>query len=76
MKRSMPYFAEVKQRTRVVSLFIASALTSPLSPCRARDDQKKLCSFLREAAQLDMSLHVGVTSHALPDRNQRQAVGA
>ncbi len=58
-------FAEVKRNKSRFALYRIS-LDVAVAALQGAGRPEEALQFLREAAQLDMSLHVGVTSHALP----------
>ncbi len=58
-------FAEVKRNKSRFALYRIS-LDVAVTALHGTGRPEEALQFLREAAQLDLSLHVGVTSHALP----------
>jgi putative two-component system response regulator len=58
-------FVEVKRNKRRFSLYRIS-LDIAVAALQGAGRPHEALQFLREAAQLDMSLHIGITSHKLP----------
>ena len=58
-------FAEVRRNKSRFALYRIS-LDVAVTALQAKGRPEEALQFLREAAQLDMALHVGVTSYALP----------
>ena len=58
-------FAEVKRNKSRFALYRIS-LDVAVSALQGTGRPEEALQFLREAAQLDMSLHIGVSSHILP----------
>ena len=64
-------FAEVESNKNRFAVYRIS-LDVVVAALQGAGRPEEALHFLREAAQLDMSLHVGVTSHALPEEIRRK----
>ena len=66
--------AEVKRNKSSFAMYRVS-LDVAVAALHGAGRPEEALQFLRDAAQLDTSLHVGVTSLCIANRDQRQAVG-